>query len=90
MVFHPITSIALSTGEAEMYAIHTTAARVTLELRVFTDATTGKALVTRRGLGRVGNIAVNELWLQGHVQSKTMGIIRSRTSSILQMFARNI
>ena len=80
--------IALSTGEAEMYAINKTAATgmggqsilndlgVTLDLRVFTDATTGKSLVTRRGLGKVRHIAVNELWLQSHVQAKTLTIVK--------------
>ena len=37
---------------------------VDLEIKVFTDATTGKAMATRRGLGKVRHIAVNELWLQ--------------------------
>ena len=80
--------IALSTGEAEMYAINKTAASgmggnsilhdlgVNLDLRVFTDATTGKSLVTRRGLGKVRHIAVNELWLQSHVQAKSVTIVK--------------
>ena len=80
--------VALSTGEAEMYAINKTAATgmggnailndlgVNLDLRVFTDATTGKSLVTRRGLGKVRHIAVNELWLQSHVQSKALTIVK--------------
>ena len=80
--------VALSTGEAEMYAINKTAATgmggqsilkdlgVSLELRVFTDATTGKSLVTRRGLGKDRHIAVNELWLQSHVQNKTVTMVK--------------
>ena len=71
-----------------MYAINKTAASgmggnsilhdlgVNLDLRVFTDATTGKSLVTRRGLGKVRHIAVNELWLQSHVQAKTITIVK--------------
>ena len=82
--------IALSTGEAEMYAINKTAASgmggnsilhdlgVNLDLRVFTDATTGKSLVTRRGLGKVRHIAVNELWLQSHVQAKSITIVKTK------------
>lgn len=74
--------VALSTGEAEMYAINKTAATgmggqstlkdlgVSLELRTFTDATTGKLLVTRRGLSQIRHIAVNELWLQSHVRTR--------------------
>ena len=80
---HPIKSwsstqtvIALSTGEAELYAINKSAASgqgtqsllcdlgVKLDVRVCTDATTGKAMASRRGLGKVRQIAVNELWIQ--------------------------
>ena len=101
---HPIKTwsstqsvVALSTGEAEMYAINKTAATgmggnamlndlgVNLDLRVFTDATTGKSLVTRRGLGKVRHIAVNELWLQSHVQSKALTIVKIKTSLIHRM-----
>ena len=71
--------VALSTREAEMYAINKSILKdlgVNLELRVFTDATTGKSLVTRRGLGKTRHIAVNELWLQSHVQAKTVTMVK--------------
>ena len=80
--------IALSTGEAELYAINKAAATgmggqsllrdigVDLDLRVFTDASTGKSLASRRGLGKVRHIAVNELWLQSHVQDKTVTLVK--------------
>ena len=80
--------IALSTGEAELYAINRTAAigmggqsilcdlGVELDLRVFTDATTGKSLASRRGLGKVRHIAVNELWLQSHVHDKSVVLVK--------------
>ena len=80
--------IALSTGEAELYAINRSAATgmggqsllvdmgVELDLRVFTDATTGKSLVSRRGLGKVRHIAVNEWWLQSHAQDKSVIIVK--------------
>ena len=57
--------IALSTGEAELYAINKSAANglgawsllsdmgLTLDIRVYTDATTGKSVASRRGLGKV-------------------------------------
>ena len=60
--------IALNTGEAELYAINKTAATalglqslltdlgVQMDIRVFTDATTGKPIVTIRGLGKVRHI----------------------------------
>ena len=69
------TIIALSTGEAELYAINNTATTslglqslltdlgVQMDIRVFTDATTGKSIATRRGLGKVRHISVNKLWM---------------------------
>ena len=65
--------IALSTGEAELYALNKAAAQsmglqslladmgIDLSIRVHTDATTGRAIATRGGLGKVRHIAVNEL-----------------------------
>ena len=90
---HPIKSwsstqtvIALSTGEAELYALNKAAAsgigaqslladlRVYIDIFIYTDATSGKAMASRRGLGKVRHIAVNELWIQEHVQNKTVTI----------------
>ena len=78
--------IALSTGEAELYGLNKCGASalglqslledlgVTLDIRLHTDATTGKAIATRRGLGKVRHIAVNELWLQEQVSLKKVVI----------------
>ena len=78
--------IALSTGEAELYALNKCGAQalglqsllqdlgINLDVRLHTNATTGKAIVTRRGLGKVRHIAVNELWLQEQVSSKRVMI----------------
>ena len=78
--------IALSTGEAELYALNKTAAQslglqsllmdlgVELSVRLHTDATTGRAIATRRGLGKVRHIAVNELWIQEQVADKKVSI----------------
>ena len=86
------TVVALSIGEVEMYAINKTAATgmggqnilkdlgINLELRVFTDATTGKSLVSRSGLGKVRHIAVNELLLQNHVQTKTVTMFKIKNT----------
>ena len=92
---HPIKSwsstqsvIALSTGEAELYAINKSAAQglgaqsllndldLTLDVRVYTDATTGKSMASRRGLGKVRHISVNELWIQEHVRNKTITMVK--------------
>ena len=80
------TVIALSTGEAELYALNKASAQglglqsllmdlgIELEVRVHTDATTGRAIVTRRGLGKVRHIAVNELWMQEKVAQNQVSI----------------
>ena len=59
------SAIALSTGEAELYALNKAAAQslglqslladlgVNLDLRLHTDATTGRAIALRKGLGKV-------------------------------------
>ena len=78
--------IALSTGEAELYGLNKCGASalglqslledlgVSLDIRLHTDATTVKAIATRRGLGEVRHIAVNELWLQEQVARKKVVI----------------
>ena len=70
------TVIALSTWEAELYTLNTASAQalglqsllqdmvIELEVGIHTDATTGRAIVTRRGLGKVRHIAVSEVWMQ--------------------------
>ena len=80
--------IALSTGEADLYAIKKSAANglgawsllsdmgLTLDIRVYTDATTGKSIASRRGLGKVRHISVNELWIQELVQNKSVTIVK--------------
>ena len=82
------TVVALSTGEAELYALNKTAAQslglqsllrdlgVELDVRLHTDATTGRAIATRRGLGKVRHIAVNELWLQEQVAKNSVSIMK--------------
>ena len=47
----------------------------TLEIRVYTDASTGKSLATRRGLGTVRHISVNELWIQELVQNNSVTLV---------------
>ena len=80
--------IALSTGEAELYALNKTGAQslglqsiledmgIKLSVRLHTDATTGRAIATRKGLGKVRHIAVNELWLQEKVQQEAVSILK--------------
>ena len=49
---------------------------VNLEIKVFTDATTGKAIAVRRGLGKVRHIAVNELWIKERVYLGDLKIVK--------------
>lgn len=71
--------VALSSGEADLYATNKAAASVLglrsllrelgidLQIRILTDSNTSKAMIMRRGLGNIKHIATNELWLQQHV-----------------------
>ena len=74
------TLISLSTGEAEYYGCvragsHGLGIKSMLEdlgvlekrLRIKTDASVAKSLASRRGLGGVRHIEVNQLWLQEKV-----------------------
>ena len=47
---------------------------VEVSVRLHTDATTGRAIATRKGLGKVRHIAVNELWLQAQVAERKVSI----------------
>ena len=47
-----------------------------MDIRVFTDATTGKSIATRRGLGKVRHISVNELWIQEKVSKGVISIVK--------------
>ena len=65
------SNVALSSGEAEFYALTRASAiamgakslledlGISLKIRVLTDATTGKAIASRRGLGKVRHIATH-------------------------------
>ena len=78
--------IALSSGEAEYYGC-VKAASVALGMRamyrdfgqdikvhVNTDASTAKAIATRKGLGKIRHMAVHLLWLQERVSVNDVAI----------------
>ena len=48
---------------------------VTMELTVYTDASTGKSLATRRGLGNICHMSVNELCIQELVRNNSVTIV---------------
>ena len=80
--------IALSTGEAEFYGIVKGSSQglgaqallkdlgIDARVRVLTDASTGKSLASRRGLGKVRHIDVSELWVQEVVANGRVDIIK--------------
>ena len=73
--------IALSSGEAEFYGIVKGASigmglrsvlndlGVGCRLGIHTDASAAKAIASRKGLGKVRHIEVNQLWIQDRVGS---------------------
>ena len=40
---------------------------IDIKLQVLTDSSAAKGIASRRGLGKVRHIEVNQLWLQGKV-----------------------
>ena len=82
------TVLALSSGEADFYAIVKGSSvamglqsvladlGVNVKIRVFTDATTGRSLCQRKGLGKVRHIATSELWIQEVVKSGRVELVK--------------
>ena len=78
--------IALSSGEAEYYGMVKGASvglgvkelmrdlGMQLRTRVLTDASAAIGIASRKGLGRVRHIEVNQLWLQDKVGTKEIEI----------------
>ena len=78
--------IALSSGESEFYSIVKGASQalgmqslmndlnVTCGIKVLTDATTGKSIASRRGLGKVRHVDVGNLWIQQKVADEIIDI----------------
>ena len=78
--------IALSSGEAELYALVKAASQAKglcslmadfgIETKIFvhTDSTAAIGIVHRRGLGKTRHIEVQYLWVQDNVNRKTMAV----------------
>ena len=72
--------IALSSGEAEYYAIVKAGSQalglkamakdfgIDLKIKIITDATAAQGISLRRGLGQVRHIETNTLWIQDRVR----------------------
>ena len=83
--------IALSSGEAELYALTKAAAQVKglmsligdfgqhLQGRVCTDATAAIGMAWRRGLGKTRHIDVQYLWLQDELNEERLGLSKVNT-----------
>ena len=79
-------TIALSSGEAELYALTKCAAQVlgimailkdfgmVVDARLWTDSTAALGMVHREGLGRTRHIQVQYLWLQEKVRDKSISV----------------
>ena len=78
--------IALSSGEAEYYALIKAAAEglgiqalakdmgYDLKVRIWVDSTTAKAIVARLGLGKIRRMEVKYLWAQQAMKNKRFEI----------------
>ena len=85
--------IALSSGEAELYALIKATAQAKgimstlfdfghmLKCTVCTDASAAIGIVHRVGLGRTRHIDVQFLWIQGEVQSKAVKVVKVGTAN---------
>ena len=84
--------IALSSGESEFYVIVKGASQgmgmkslladlnFPCHIKVLTDATTGKSIASRRGLGRVRHVDVANLWIQEKVRNGDIAVLKIKNS----------
>ena len=45
-------------------------------IKILTDATTGKSIASRRGLGKLRHIEVSNLWIQEQVMKGSIAVIK--------------
>ena len=87
--------VALSSGEAEFYALVTSASEALCEqsiasewdarlsINLIFDATAGAAMSSRRGLGRVKHVHTAFLWIQNYVTNGLIKLTKKHTSENL-------
>ena len=80
--------IALSSGEAEYYGLVKDASfgigirnmladfGVTTQVELLTDASAAKGIASRKGIGKVRHIEVNQLWLQDKVRTGEVQVVK--------------
>ena len=82
--------VALSSGEAEYYGMVKGASNalginsmlrdmgITANVALFTDSSAAKGIASRRGLGKIRHIEVNQLWLQDQVARNKIQLFKVR------------
>ena len=82
------TTIALSSGEAELGGIAYGAAQtlglqsvckdlgMDLKIRIHSDATAAIGIAKRRGLGRIRHLATTDLWIQEKIRDGKMELVK--------------
>ena len=82
------TTIALSSGEAELGGICAGAAQALglqalaadmnwkLSVRVFSDATAAIGISKRRGLGKIRHLSTSDLWIQEALRKERLQLIK--------------
>jgi len=95
--------VALSTDEAEVYAI-VIGSSIGLGMKpllgdlghrakakLSADATTGNSLASRRGLGQISHIEVSEIWIQGAVKKERIDLAKSkRPFDLAGLFTKHV
>ena len=86
------TIVALSSGEAELYAINTAASGaiglqsllhdmgIDLEIQLITDSSAAKAMLSRTGLGKMRHLMTNALWLQEKIRNKEITVVKIKNT----------
>jgi len=49
---------------------------ISFDIHMYTDSSAAKGIASRKGLGQVGHIEVNQLWLQDKVGSGTVTLTK--------------
>ena len=82
------TTIALSSGEAELHGIAKGLSHAIgmqslcrdlgwqYKIRVHSDATAAIGIARRRGLGKIRHLDVEDLWVQAKVRDKTIELVK--------------
>ena len=95
--------VALSSGETEFYGIVRAAAQglglksmlgdfgVSVTVRVHTDASAARGIAVRKGLGKVRQIEVSQLWIQDAVARGEISINKVRTDeNLAYLFTKHV